>query len=51
VKHHLGSPALFGEALIRAVVVGTLIIVGTLLAALPTHCAMPGVHAQHATRG
>jgi len=51
VKHHLGSPALFGEALIRAMVVGMLIVVGTLFAALPTHCAMSGVHGQHATRG
>jgi len=49
VKHHLGSPALFREALIRAMVVGTLIIAGTLLT-IPTRCALPNVNARHATR-
>jgi len=50
VKHHLGSSALFGEALLRAMVVGTLIILGALFAALPTHCASHAVLAQRGIR-
>jgi hypothetical protein len=47
VTHHLGGAAAFREALIRAVVVAVLIIVGAVIAGVPSQCAASAAHATH----
>lgn len=47
MMHHLGGAAAFREALIRAVVVAALIIVGAIAAAVPSQCATSAAHAAH----
>ena len=50
MTHHLGSAAAFREALIRAVVVAALIIVGAVVAGVPSQCAASAAHAAHLDR-
>jgi hypothetical protein len=47
VTHHLGGAGAFREALIRAVVVAVLLIVGAVAAGVPSQCASSAVHAAH----
>jgi len=49
MTHHLGGAAAFREALIRALVVAALIIVGAVVAGVPSQCAASAVHAAHTT--
>jgi len=48
VTHHLGGASAFREALIRAVVVAALLVVGAVLAGVPSQCAASAAHAAHA---
>ena len=50
MTHHLGGASAFREALIRAVVVALLIIVGALAAGVPAQCAASAAHAAHLRR-
>ena len=50
MTHHLAGAAAFREALIRAVVVAVLIIVGAIVAGIPSQCAASAAHAAHLDR-
>ena len=50
MTHHLGGAGAFREALIRAVVVAFLIIVGAVVAGIPSQCAASAAHAAHFNR-
>jgi hypothetical protein len=51
MTHHLGGAGAFREALIRAVVMAALIILGAAVSAMPRQCTAPAAHAPaaHAT--
>ena len=50
MTHHLGGAGAFREALIRAVVVAALLIVGAVAAGVPSQCAAAAAHAAHFSR-
>jgi hypothetical protein len=50
MTHHLGGASAFREALIRALVVAVLIIVGAVVAGVPSQCAESAAHAAHIHR-
>jgi len=50
VTHHLGGASAFREALLRALIVAVLIIVGAVVAGVPSQCAASAVHAAHIHR-
>jgi hypothetical protein len=50
VTHHLGGAGAFREALIRAVVVAALIVLGAIAAGVPSQCAASAAHAAHLDR-
>jgi hypothetical protein len=50
VTHHLAGASAFREALIRAVVVAALIILGAVVAGVPSQCAAAAAHATHLDR-
>jgi hypothetical protein len=50
MTHHLGGASAFREALIRAVAVAVLIIVGAVIAGVPSQCAASVAHAAHAAQ-
>ena len=47
MTHHLGGASAFREALIRALVVAVLGIVGAVVAGVPSQCAASAVRAAH----
>jgi hypothetical protein len=47
MTHHLGGAGAFREALIRAVIVAALLIVGAFAAGVPSQCAASAAHAAH----
>jgi hypothetical protein len=50
MTHHLGGASAFREALVRALVVAVLIIVGAVFAGVPSQCAASAAHATHLDR-
>ena len=50
MTHHLAGASAFREALIRALVVAALIILGAVLAGVPSQCAASAAHAAHLDR-
>ena len=50
MSHHLGGASAFREALIRALVVALLIIIGAVAAGVPSQCAASAMHAAHLRR-
>ncbi len=50
MTHHLGGASAFREALIRALVVAVLILVGAVIAGVPSQCAASAAHAAHFDR-
>ena len=50
MTHHLAGAGAFREALIRALVVAALIILGAVLAGVPSQCAASAAHAAHLDR-
>jgi hypothetical protein len=47
MTHHLGGASAFREALIRAVLVATLLIAGGVIAGVPTRWAVSAAHVTH----
>jgi len=50
MTHHLGGAGAFREALLRAVIVAALILVGAVVAGVPSQCAASAAHAAHLAR-
>jgi hypothetical protein len=50
MTHHLGGASAFREALVRAVIVAVLIIIGAFVAGIPSQCAASAAHVAHHAR-
>jgi hypothetical protein len=50
MTHHRGGASALREALVRALVVAVLIIVGAVVAGVPSQCASSAMHAAHIHR-